>query len=279
MATVTATYLPLVVVLSVSCSEVVIPTITLGKSELDLKHAVPMITSERAAELATTWAKQFGPFNRTLIETGFQRRVDFARLTAGSVSLAESPYRDLSPELPMPEKKAIGPYYIVTLEQDGVPAVAVSVSAFSTDLTIKNGVIVFPLYSGHDFGWIGIRSGHHFPYPENAAVEAVQSRSGVRVAGPATLVRPALGTWSPLYARWRIPLTAHVLVRTQQGPSAELLTDVVYVDQRGHLYVQTDNVEAPGLRDDPSDSGPAVRNGMALNFVRVSEIRRGGNYE
>lgn len=279
LAWIVAIILPVTVV---ACSDGTLrPNVPLQMIPVDLRHSERMIDGARAGELAVAWARQFGPFNQTVIETGFGRRIRFGDLTAGPKYFAEAPYEELGEGYSQAIKKAAGPQWIVTLLLDNTPAIAVAVSALNTDVNIVNGQLELPRIGGNAFRFIGIRSGHEFPTSSMRARNIVSQRTGVPTTGDPVLVAPGLFDLSPLYARWRVVLGDPVTVESNAG-FRQAGVRVLYVDHAGKLLVQTDTASKVAIHlpttSDFNRYGPTIlrlRSGLATRFVEVGKVGSG----
>ena len=169
----------------------------------------PEISQGQATLLAVTWAHQFGPRLINYLQGQHGGPINFPKLhSCGRTLYARSAFGPIPPELAAPYRKPYGSWYLATLCDAGeLPTVSVAVSAWSTDLTLANGRIVFPAQSGNDFFPMGIPVGSagEFPAsPETAA--SLAAGNGRLVASVPELVMPVNTNGPPQGARWHVSL-------------------------------------------------------------------------
>jgi hypothetical protein len=110
-----------------------------GRFEAETPPALPhaQITAAQARLIGAAAARTFGPGIRTYLEKRRGTPIDFAALEPGRAFYGHSPYEQSLPADVHPGfRKAAGPYYLVTLLEDGVPAMSVAVSAYNTDVRV-----------------------------------------------------------------------------------------------------------------------------------------------
>lgn len=195
------------------------------------------ITPSRATELAVAFLREYGKYDRSVMEKvlGFQLRFDDL-VPSERVFFAHSPYGEIDPRYSKPTAKAFGPYYLVSLMQDGVPAISIAVSAKASDLGMKGGKIVAPRRRGNEFHWLAIPQHVEFPITPERAVRIVSAETGALIASMPTLVAAIATREYPQYSRGRMILNKPVTVTLVDGSFA--LTDTVYVDWNGRLLVR-----------------------------------------
>lgn len=198
----------------------------------------PEITSQQAIQLAATWIKQFGPLHTRWLEKFHGAPIDFHKLVVcGRPLYARSAFQELPSDVPATFRRTYGPWYLVTAcSADGSPTVSIAVSAWATELTVANGRIYFPSYSGNEFFSLGIPAGHvgEFPSSPEAAV-AVAGQHGLVSAVP-ELVMPVNTSGPPQAASWHITLAAPALLHGLQSgavSATELYVGLADVTKNG----------------------------------------------
>ena len=176
---------------------------------------------------AEAWARQFGSFHRTRLESGHGAPIDFATLVAcPRAFFARSPYEPPRADAPNYARNLYGPRWLVSLcASSGVPQVSLAIAAWSTDVELTDGRIRFPRYHGNEFVSTAIPRGLEVPLAPERAARLAAEATGRRVAGvPELVLPPAL--YVPQFARWRVALEAAASFRTDKGgqvtASAEL---------------------------------------------------------
>jgi|SRR5687768_10864555 len=175
----------------------------------------PMITAERAIELANAYVRTFGRFFKAKWE-----RERGAPLNLATVSAAPRVYFVHTPYAAFPEgfhpafKRWYGPWYQVTLTSRGLPVIQMAVSAYLTDYDVTPaGDLDIPVLHGNDFVHMGISPDAEgfSPLGPEEAVALVAQASGARIERVPELVLRGAFT-SPLVAVWRVGLDQEVSV-------------------------------------------------------------------
>jgi hypothetical protein len=247
---------------------------------------VPAITSERAGELALSFARTWGKFYERQWAEDRGGPIQLKSLeVAPRIFYAESPYGRFPDGYHPAFRRAFGPWYVVTLTSGGDPVLRVAVSAYNTDLGIDaRGKLVEPLVGGNDFEAIAISQGSagwFHPVSPERAVAHVGLRSGARtVATPELTLRYM--SQHPVNAAdavWKLSLDRAIQVRSvDKGRRAEVRT--LYVGSEDRLYVPTPDQPSThrttALRYDaqgnPMGSAPVevpIKRGMATDFEEV----------
>jgi len=244
-----------------------------------------MITEEDASELALGWVKRFGPYNLNGLERQHRSSIDLGALEViGRVVVAETPWAPIPSNVPMPLQKHLGPYYLVTLGNGGIPAITVAVSAYSTDWEVVEGRAVRGRVGrpyGNEFRWVGVTPDGKWGNPrspEGVAV-SVAEISQARVAEAPIFVRRA-PDYVPLAGYWRVKLDRMVSARVTDG-NGTLTTDVLYVGWDGVIHASVPPTEEPP-RFRYSDGGvqryttPRGRDDMFERLAPVEVVQKGG---
>lgn len=156
-------------------------------------------------------------------------RIDFSVVRPGSrVFFAESPYVPVDDTIPMPTRREAGPQYLIHLLEKGLPVGSLAVAAFNTDVTVVEGKLRFPLFSGANFFASGIPIGSldHRPCSPEAVVETFAKGAGVKITEVPELLLPRRPIVA-LDARWKLTLEHSVTFRSASGALRE--SSVVYV--------------------------------------------------
>jgi hypothetical protein len=180
------------------------------------------LTSVEATKLAVVWSQQFGPLLRSDLEGAHGGPIAFGNLEpCGRPLYGESAFEEPPLDMLPSSRRAVGPWWFITLCQGDTPTVSVAVSAWATELRIVDNRIVFPTNQGMEFSGHGIPLGHTGEYPvspELAAVSAAR-QTGRRVASSPYLLAPFNKRGHPGYARWHWRLEDTVVVKTETGRS------------------------------------------------------------
>lgn len=195
---------------------------------------LPIITPERARELAASDVLSFGPALIKHWEEERGRSIDISRLRPEArVFFASSPYALVPDGYHPATRRVLGPYFLVRMGTGSGPEVIEAVSAYNTDVIIKeNGKLDLPELSGMHFVTAGIpldspRAGHPSPLTPEHAVVLVSRLTGARVSMVPELMQIEF-PHGPLYAVWKLTLEKPVRVRTAGG-SRNVETTTLYL--------------------------------------------------
>lgn len=201
-----------------------------------------VISPATARTLAEQYAKEFLPYHSSRLADEHGAPIDISALVPDQrVLLAESPVEDPGYSVPKPVRKAMGAYYLITLLQNGVPAVTVAVSALSDDISIRDGHLRAPRVYGNEFRSRGIpldSSLGAIASPE-AIATYVTARTGAVNATEPRYVRRGVD-WSPLVGMWRVTLDRGVSVRVP-GESTAIVTKDLFVSNDGAFALPQDD--------------------------------------
>lgn len=192
----------------------------------------PIISPERAAELAAAFVRTWGPSLRHIWEEETGRSIDLRALEVGPrIFFAGTPYGEFPGGYHPAFARTYGPYYLVTLYADGKPAILLSVAAYNDELTIdRKGFIDLPFFRGMEFVPMGLpadTSTFRLISPEEA-VQIVGAATGGRVATVPKLVRMAMPN-APASALWKLELDRKVPVRAHAKSAAVHYVSEIYV--------------------------------------------------
>lgn len=203
-----------------------------------------VVSPGQASSLAVVWARQFGPLFRANLEGVHGGPIGLAKLAAcGRPLYAGSAFEEPPLDVLPAARRAVGPWWLITLCEGTSPKVSVAVSAWATELTIENDRIVFPTNSGMEFYGHGIPLGHSGEYPvspERAAV-SIARETGRRVSSIPSLIADFRSRGHPGHARWGGQLESSVAVRTLGGrsvPASEVYAgEAIPVSANAILFV------------------------------------------
>jgi hypothetical protein len=150
-------------------------------------------------------------------------------------------------------QRGYGPYYLVSFCEGGAkPVLLIAVSAYSTDLSIENGMIVYPRVGGEWFHWRGIPPTQETELavgPEQAVRYAAQL-TGRKIAIVPDLIIPDRKDGGVIDARWRLQLDSTVTLKAQSSRQPRTVR-TVYVGWSKHTSKPTLDVEvATSARDE-----------------------------
>jgi hypothetical protein len=229
----------------------------------------PIISAERARELAVSFALSFGPVLERQWQQQHGRSFDFRTLKADSrVFFQPTPYALFPDGYHGAFRRMFGPYYIVRLSSDDRPRLTVAVSAYNTNVAIfPDGRLDRPVESGSDFFERGLpadtaRRDEMGPMSPEAAVAYVSTLTGLRVSEVPEPVRMEW-KWGPLGGGWKLTLERAVRVRAlSDGRTAEVRE--LYVGREGGRLLFIPATEQPIMH-----TTGALRSGDADEWVMV----------
>jgi hypothetical protein len=184
----------------------------------------PIISEERARQLAAAYIRTYGRFHLGKLEKQRGTKIGLASLRiAPRAYFAQTPYGPTPPGFHPMVRKSHGPYYILTLNDGGTPVVMLAVSAYNTDIGIgADGQLELPRYDGESFRHRGIPVASDrllLPVSPEDAIARVAHASGRRVALVPELILPDAKTL-PFFAVWKVTLDADVAVTRGAGRAA-----------------------------------------------------------
>lgn len=248
----------------------------------------PMISAERARELAVSFALSFGPVLERYWKQEHGQSFDFASLQADPRVLFQTTPYELFPEgFHDAFRRMFGPYYLVRLSSGGRPRMSVAVSAYNSNVAIyPDGRLDLPVESGGEFFAHGLpvdssRRDVMAPLLPEAAVAYVYRRTGVRVSEVPELVRMEW-KWGPLGGGWKLTLERAVRVRTvSSGRTAEVRQ--LYLGREGGRLLFIPTAEQPtkyttgalvsGNPDEWVTVDLPIHSGHPTEFEEVSIVR------
>lgn len=208
---------------------------------------IPIITEQRARDLAASFVRSFGPSLKPYWEKERGRSIDLRDLKADArVFYASTPY-ELFPEgFHSAFRRAFGPFYVVRMNAGSRAVVMVAVSAYATEVEIDSeGFIQRPVHRGMEFVSQAVpvdTTSLLYLSPEQA-VARVGRLTGARVSEVPELMRLEM-RWSPLSAVWKLSLDRPVRVRTVQD-SRVVEVQELYVGPEGGRRLMIPAQEQP----------------------------------
>jgi hypothetical protein len=247
----------------------------------------PIISAERARELALSFALSFGPALERYWKQEHGRSFDFTRLEAEPrVFYQRTPYELFPDGFHGAFRRIFGPFYLVRLSSGGQPRMSVAVSAYNTNVAIfPDGRLNRPMESGGDFFANGFpadptRRDVVAPLTPEEAVAHVASLTGVRVTEVPEAVR-MVWNWGPLGGGWKLTLEQPITVRTLSG-SRTVEVRELYLGREGGRLIFIPAAEQPvaletgGLLSGESEEFVQVRlpilHGQPTVFEEVSVV-------
>ncbi|HEY0025486.1 MAG TPA: hypothetical protein VGB24_21555 [Longimicrobium sp.] len=252
---------------------------------------LPIITPERARELAASEVLSFGPALEKHWEEDRGRSIDITRLRAEPrVFFASTPYAVFPDGFHPAFRRVVGPYYLVRMGTNRGAELISAVSAYNTDVGIaEDGRLHLPVLSGMHFVTAGIpldstRAGRASPLTPEHAVVLVSRLTGARVSmvPELMLIEHPHG---PLYPVWKLTLEKPVRVRTMGG-SRTVDAETLYLGRAQGRELLIPAAEQPSFQDvgalrigpDGEESGHgtarvAILPGRATVFEPVTVVR------
>jgi hypothetical protein len=152
-------------------------------------------------------------------------------------------------------QRGFGPHYLVSLcEHGAVPALTIAVSAYSTDLSVENGDLIYPPVGGSWFQWRGVpplQEAELGVGPERA-VRAAARLTGRKVTAVPDLVIPDRKDGGVIDARWRLSLDGLVTLRPKDSRESRSVGKVYVRWSRRFNAEPTVDIEVPN--EDPDET-------------------------
>lgn len=182
--------------------------------------ARPIISAQRAGELALAAVRSWGPSLRGAWEKERGEPISLSNLQVGPRTLfARTPYGAFPEGYHPALGRAYGPYYLVTLYSGAEPVLLISVAAYNEEAKInERGLVERPMFSGMEFITQALpRDTTRFRMvsPEEA-VEMAGRMTGARVTTTPELVRLGMPN-APASAAWKLTLDREVPVKARSG--------------------------------------------------------------
>lgn len=247
----------------------------------------PIISAERAGELALASVRTWGPSLHRSWERQSGRSFDLGSLRVGPrILFARTPYGKFPDGYHPAFARTYGPYYLVTLYSGSDPVVLISVAAYNEEARIdEKGLVHRPVNSGAEFISMGLPAdGTTFQLvsPEGA-VEEVGRATGARVTATPELVRLGM-PYAPATAAWKVTLDREVPVHARAKGTTHRVRELYVSPVRTRRLLvagrHTDRIErtaaiatTPDDRIDPVEV--PILAGEAVSFEPVGILRGG----
>jgi hypothetical protein len=178
----------------------------------------PIISAERAGELALASVRTWGPSLHQAWERERGGPIDLASLRVGGrILFARSPYGKFPDGYHPAFARTYGPYYLVTLYSGPDPVLLITVAAYNEETRIdEKGLVRRPVNSGAEFFSMGLpaQSNEFQLVSPEAAVEEVGRVTGARVTATPELVRLGM-PYHPATAVWKLSLDRDIPVQAR----------------------------------------------------------------
>lgn len=196
----------------------------------------PIITPERAGELALAYVRSFGPSLRSVWEEERGAPINLATLRVASrVLYAGTPYGSFPAGYHPAFQRGFGPYYLVPLTSGAEPVLLISVAAYATQTTVdRRGFVQRPVQRGNEFVSRGLpvdTARFRLVSPEEA-VAFVAETTGARIARTPELVRVGM-PYAPASAVWKLTLDREIAVKAGQNRAPSRVSEVYVGPERG----------------------------------------------
>jgi hypothetical protein len=229
----------------------------------------PIISAERARELAVSYTLSFGPVLEERWQQQHGQAFDYRELKADDRVLFQSTPFEMFPDgYHGAFRRMFGPYYLVRLGTEGHHRMSVAVSAYTTNVSIfPDGRLNRAFESGAEFFERGFpadsTSDELAPLWPEAAVVHVARLTGMRVREVPEFVR-MVWNWGPLGGGWKLTLESPVRVRTLSGGRTAEVREL-YLGREGgrRLFV-------PASEQPTEYRTGALRSGDSEEIVPVS---------
>jgi hypothetical protein len=214
---------------------------------------VPIITAERARELASAWLQNWRSMLQRPMERDRGGPIDWNALQAGRTFFARTPFVPVPDRYHPGHRHHLGPKYLILFHNGPEPVLVVSVAAYATEAWIdEQGRMLTPVQSGDEVSVFALSPsassgfGLQVNLPEQA-VARVGRATGARTARVPELVlrgHPTGFPYDPALSIWRVQLDREIGVRRQAGPSTRVRAREIYVGPNDRVFVPSE--EQPG---------------------------------
>jgi hypothetical protein len=189
----------------------------------------PIISAERAGELALASVRTWGPSLHRAWEQDRGGPINLAGLRAGPrILFARTPYGRFPDGYHPAFARTYGPYYLVTLYSGADPVLLVSVAAYNEEARIdEKGLVHRPVNSGAEFFTMGLSpaSAEFQLVSPEAAVEEVGRATGARITATPELVRLGM-PYHPATAVWKLTLDREIPVQARGKGTAHRVREL-----------------------------------------------------
>jgi hypothetical protein len=249
---------------------------------------IPIISPERARELALAYLRTWGQSAAEVWSEQAGRRIEPGHLKlADRVYYADTPHGRIADGIHGAYQRMIGPWYLLLLMDGEEQVVGIAVSAYSTDLEVRDGIVHVPVESGEYFTSRVIDRGlpgpAGFPVAPEEAVQHIYAATGAKVSHvPELVLRNS--AWSQFAAQWKLQLDRPIDIETILGPDNPAARDhrraqEVFVGPGNTILIPNhDSGEAARLSVIPHGGGIKERTVVAVPrrpgmFVHYTEVQ------
>lgn len=211
--------------------------------------------------------RTFGIWHRPAWERQRGATISLAALTVGRhVYLAQTPYGPVPAGLHPSARKHFGPYYVMPLLENGIPAVMLAVSAYNTDMRIgADGQLILPRLDGNSFRHSGVPAtlaSFASLTPEEAIV-IVSRAANQKVARLPEMVLPGSRTL-PIFALWKISLEGSASIARDNGQGREKAS-VIFLGRSGNRDTRVPEHQQPAALTLGCVGEPTILNCAVVN--------------
>lgn len=239
----------------------------------------PEISEPQAEAIAALWPKQFGSLVRGSIERDRGGPVHLNALQPCSRTLyASTSFEPLGADVPIGQRRAFGAWWLVPLCAGGQVEVTLAVSAYDTDLEIRNDTISTRTGGGMWFWWKGRPAGwtDAVRVSPEAAAAAVARLTGRQITEVPELITPIWRDGAPTESRWRAVTDAPAHVRGISDGRASAETEL-FVDAEpttGRLRISRASSTQPPQTIQYRAARPVGRSTVGTTGMSASLARR-----
>lgn len=207
---------------------------------------VPIISAERARELASAWLQNWRSILQGPMERDRGGPIDWNSLQAGRTFFASTPYAPVPDRYHPGIRHHLGPRHVILFHNGSEPVLVVSVAAYATESRVdERGRLLTPVQHGGEVLVSALSSspangvGLLVNLPEQAVVH-VGRATGARAARvPELMLRgdSALFVFQPALALWKVQLDREIGVRRKANPTTTVRAHEVYVGPNGNVFI------------------------------------------
>jgi hypothetical protein len=215
---------------------------------------IPIITEERAAELAAAFLRTRARYWIIHWERRRRASMELEDLELSPrLYFADTPHGRFPDGHPRCNRRLVGPWYIASFTERGRPAVGIAIAAYGTELEIRDGGLHEPQECGNYFLTTPVvtdrRSRFRYdPVSPEEAVARIGEATGAKITRvPELWIRGA--GWHPLFSGWRLTLDRPIHVRQKHVPGNSAPGERAAVRE---VFVGPDDLLLVPQRDQPA---------------------------
>lgn len=207
---------------------------------------VPIISEERARELAWAWLQNWRAILQTPMERDHGGPIDWNSLRPGRAFFARTPYAPVPERYHPGLRHHLGPRYVILFHDGAEPVLVVSVAAYTTEARVdERGRMLTPVQHGGEVLVSALSPspasgfGLQVNLPEQAVAQ-VGRATGARTARvPELMLRgdSTLFIFDPALAVWKVQLDRDVGVRRRANSTATVRVHELYVGPNGKVFI------------------------------------------